>query len=75
LCANISGAVTLVARNGKIVHFEAQGLMDLDAKKLMAKDSLFWIMSMTKPVVGTSVLMLVEAGKLRLADPARCRDR
>jgi CubicO group peptidase (beta-lactamase class C family) len=35
----------------------------------MSKDSLFWIMSMTKPVVGTSVLMLMEEGKLRLTDP------
>ena len=66
---DISGAVTLVARNGKIVHFEADGLADIDAKKPMSKDSLFWIMSMTKPVVGTSVLMMMEEGKLRLTDP------
>jgi CubicO group peptidase (beta-lactamase class C family) len=66
---DISGAVTLVARNGKIAHFEAHGLADIEAKKPMAKDSLFWIMSMTKPVVGTSVLMMVEEGKLRLTDP------
>ncbi|PWU11319.1 MAG: beta-lactamase [Terriglobia bacterium] len=66
---DISGAVTLVARNGKIAHFEAHGLADVEAKKPMSKDSLFWIMSMTKPVVGTSVLMLMEEGKLRLTDP------
>jgi len=66
---DISGAVTLVARNGKVAHFEAHGLADIDAKKPMSKDSLFWIMSMTKPVVGTSVLMLMEEGKLRLTDP------
>jgi CubicO group peptidase (beta-lactamase class C family) len=66
---DISGAVTLVARNGKIVHFEAHGLADVEAKKPMSKDSLFWIMSMTKPVVGTSVLMMMEEGKLRLTDP------
>ncbi len=35
----------------------------------MSKDSLFRIMSMTKPVVGTSVLMMMEEGKLRLTDP------
>jgi CubicO group peptidase (beta-lactamase class C family) len=35
----------------------------------MSKDSLFWIMSMTKPVVGTAVLMVIEEGKLRLTDP------
>lgn len=66
---DIAGAVTLVARNGKIVHFEAHGLADIESKRPMAKDSLFWIMSMTKPVVGTSVMMMVEEGKLRLTDP------
>ena len=66
---DISGAVTLVARNGKVAHFEAQGLADIESRKPMSKDSLFWIMSMTKPVVGTSVLMLMEEGKLRLTDP------
>jgi len=66
---DISGAVTLVARNGKIVYFEAHGLADIESKKPMAKDSLFWIMSMTKPVVGTSVLMMMEEGKVRLTDP------
>ena len=66
---DISGAVTLVARNGKIVHFEAHGLADIEAAKPMSKDSLFWIMSMTKPIVGTTVLMLLEEGKLRLTDP------
>ncbi|MGA2147947.1 MAG: serine hydrolase domain-containing protein [Bryobacteraceae bacterium] len=66
---DISGAVTFVARNGKVAHFEAHGLADIEAKKPMSKDSLFWIMSMTKPVVGTAVLMLMEEGKLRLTDP------
>ena len=66
---DISGAVTLVARHGKVAHFEAHGLADIEAHKPMSKDSLFWIMSMTKPIVGASVLMLMEEGKLRLTDP------
>jgi CubicO group peptidase (beta-lactamase class C family) len=66
---NISGAVTLVARNGRVGHFEAQGLMDLDARKPMQKDTIFRIMSMTKPVIGAAVLMVVEEGKVRLNDP------
>src|SRR3954467_11361148 len=66
---SFSGAVTLVARNGRIVHHEAYGLMDLDAKKPMAKDGIFRIMSMTKPIIGTSVLMMMEEGKIRLQDP------
>ena len=64
-----SGAVTLIARNGRIAQFEAQGLMDLESKKPMQKDAIFRIMSMTKPVVGVSVMMLVEEGKIRLTDP------
>ena len=64
-----SGAVTLVSRNGRIAHFEAQGLMDLESKKPMQKDAIFRIMSMTKPVVGVAVMMLIEEGKLRLTDP------
>ena len=64
-----AGAVTLVARNGRIAHFETHGLMDLESKKPMQKDAVFRIMSMTKPIVGTAIMMLVEDGKIRLTDP------
>jgi CubicO group peptidase (beta-lactamase class C family) len=64
-----SGSVTLVARNGRVAHFEAQGLMDLESKTPMQRDAIFRIMSMTKPVVGVAAMMLVEDGKLRLTDP------
>jgi CubicO group peptidase (beta-lactamase class C family) len=66
---SFSGAVTLVARNGRIAYHEAQGLMDLETKKPMVKDGIFRIMSMTKPVIGVSIMMMVEEGKLRLDDP------
>src|SRR5438552_10751191 len=66
---SFSGAVTLVARNGRIAHLEAQGLMDIETKKEMAPNAMFRIMSMTKPLVGVSVLMMVEEGKVRLNDP------
>src|SRR6185295_9315489 len=66
---SFSGAVTLVARNGRIAHLEAQGLMDIETKKEMAPNAMFRIMSMTKPIVGVSVLMMVEEGKVRLNDP------
>ena len=66
---SFSGAVTLVARNGRIVHHEAYGLMDLEAKKPMVKDGIFRIMSMTKPVIGVSIMMMIEEGKVRLQDP------
>jgi len=66
---DFSGAVTLVARNGRIAQLEAQGLMDIESRKPMQKDAIFQIMSMTKPVVGTSIMMMVEEGKVRLTDP------
>jgi len=65
----ISGAVTLVARDGRIVHLQAQGVTDLASRKPMQKDTLMRIASMTKPIVAVSVLMLVEEGKIRLDDP------
>jgi CubicO group peptidase (beta-lactamase class C family) len=66
---SFSGAVTLVARNGRIAHLEAQGLMDIETRKPMAPDAMFRIMSMTKPVVGVAIMSLVEEGKVRLNDP------
>lgn len=66
---NLSGAVTLVARKGRIVHFESHGLMDIESKRPMAKDAIFRLASMTKPITGVAVLMLVEEGKVRLSDP------
>lgn len=66
---NITGAVTLVARRGQIAHFEAHGLMDREAKTPMRKDAIFRIASMSKPVTGVAIMMLVEEGKVRLNDP------
>jgi CubicO group peptidase (beta-lactamase class C family) len=65
---DVSGAVTLVARRGRIVHFEAQGLMDIESKKPMLKDSIFRLASMSKPITAVAVMMLVEEGKIRLTD-------
>ena len=65
----ISGAVTLVARDGRVVHFEAHGLRDVEARAPMTKDTIFRIASMTKPITGVAVLMMVEQGKVRLDDP------
>jgi len=64
-----SGAVTLVARRGKIVHLEAHGLMDVESKKPMPKDGIFRLASTSKPITAAAVLMMIEEGKVRLADP------
>jgi CubicO group peptidase (beta-lactamase class C family) len=66
---HISGAVTLVARRGFVVHFEAHGLKDVAAKQPMTRDTLFRMASSTKPVTGVAVMMLVEEGKVHLQDP------
>jgi CubicO group peptidase (beta-lactamase class C family) len=65
----LSGAVTLVARKGKVVHLEAHGQMDVEGKKPMQTGTLFRMASMTKPVTAVAILMLMEEGKLILADP------
>ena len=64
-----SGSVTLIARDGQIAYLRAQGLMDIETKRPMQTDAVFRIMSMTKPIVAFSILMLAEDGKLRLTDP------
>ena len=66
---DFAGAVTLVARRGKVVHLEAHGLMDLESGKPMRTDTLFRMASMTKPVTAVAILMLLEENKLVLADP------
>ncbi|MBW3598387.1 MAG: beta-lactamase family protein [Planctomycetes bacterium] len=65
----ISGAVTLVARQGKIIHHAAVGDADIDAGRQMQKDTIFAIASMTKPITATAVMILRDEGKLSLDDP------
>lgn len=66
---DIQGAVTAVARRGKLVHFETHGLMDVDNRREMAEDSLFIMMSSTKPVLGVATMMMIEQGLIRPEDP------
>lgn len=65
----IAGAVTLVAANGKIIEIDATGYRDLEAKAPMKEDTIFQVMSMTKPVTATAVMMLVEEGRISLRTP------
>jgi len=66
---DVPGAVTLVAQNGRIVHFETRGVIDVDSKKPLPKDAIFPLASLTKPVTTVAILMLIEEGKVRLTDP------
>ena len=65
----VAGTITLVARRGKVAHYEVQGLRDVEAGLPMRDDTLFRIYSMTKPVTSLAVMMLFEAARLRLIDP------
>lgn len=64
----LPGAVVLIVRNGKIVMFESYGFRDKEAKVAMTNDTIFRIASMTKPIVTLAAMMLMEEGKLTLAD-------
>ena len=66
----LAGAVTIIARKGKVIHFSAQGMQNISAAKKMDKDSIFRIYSMTKAVVSVAAMRLVEQGKLKLDVPA-----
>jgi CubicO group peptidase (beta-lactamase class C family) len=65
----IAGAVTLVIDKEKIVHFETHGFADVATQRPMSADTLFNLMSMTKPITATAILMLLDEGKLSLTDP------
>lgn len=65
----ISGAVTLVAQYDGIVSLENVGLADIEQKKVMRSNTLFWIASMTKPITAAAVLMLQDSGRLDINDP------
>jgi CubicO group peptidase (beta-lactamase class C family) len=65
----VAGAVAVVARQGKIVLFEAVGQQDIAAQKPMKRDTIARIYSMTKPITSVAVMILVEEGKLALDDP------
>jgi len=64
----IAGVVTLVARGNDVVEFDAQGMADIEANRPMRKDTIFQIMSMTKPVTAIGIMMLAEEGKLSVRD-------
>lgn len=65
----IPGAVALVARHGKVVYLDAVGDADRENHRPMRADSIFQIMSMTKPFTGVGIMMLVEEGKVELRRP------
>ena len=65
----LAGAVTLVAKDGKIIEFDALGKSDLSTGRPQKTDDFFWVASMTKPITAAAVMMLVDEHKLHLDDP------
>ncbi len=65
----VAGTVTLVARQGEVVHLKAQGHRYIEGSEAMDVDDIFVIMSMTKPIVSTALMMLFEEGYFLLDDP------
>jgi CubicO group peptidase (beta-lactamase class C family) len=65
----LPGAVVLIARHGKLALFESLGALDPATNTPMARDAIFRIYSMTKPIVSVAAMMLMEQGQLLLNDP------
>jgi len=65
----LPGAVLLVARQGRVVMFEAVGVIDPATRAPMTKDAIFRIYSMSKPITSVAAMTLFEEGKLMLSDP------
>lgn len=65
----LAGVVTLTSQGGEIVQAEAIGWSDIETKTPMRSDTLFRIASMTKPITSAAALMLMEEGRIALADP------
>src|SRR5262249_11495660 len=66
----LAGVIGVVAdRSGKVHYKNLLGYADVEAKKPISEDNVFWIASMTKMFAGASVMMLVDAGKVSLDDP------
>jgi CubicO group peptidase (beta-lactamase class C family) len=66
---NVPGIVSLVARNGKIVHWKAYGMAENQTGRKMKRDDIFRIASQSKAITSTAVMILWEEGKFKLDDP------
>ena len=65
----VAGMITVVARHGKVAHFNTCGLADIKRETRMAPDTIFRFYSMTKPLTSTAIMMLYEEGRFQLDDP------
>ena len=64
-----AGITTLIARRGKVVHAGQFGWRDKEAGEVMTADTIFRLYSMTKPIICTALMTLLEEGRFRLIEP------
>jgi len=67
--SRLAGAVVLVADRERVLALETVGFADIEARRPMRTDTLFWVASQTKPVTAAALMMLVDEGKVGLDDP------
>ncbi|HEX3800627.1 MAG TPA: serine hydrolase domain-containing protein [Verrucomicrobiae bacterium] len=66
----LAGIIGIIAdKDGKVHYKNLIGYADVEAKKPISEDNVFWIASMSKMFVGASIMMLVDEGKVSLDDP------
>ncbi len=65
----LAGVMTMVARHGKVVHLNAEGVFGVNDETPLKEDTLFRIYSMTKPITAVALMMLYEEGAFQLSDP------
>src|SRR5258708_82308 len=66
----LAGVIGIIAdKNGKVHYKNLLGYADVEAKKPISEDNVFWVASMSKMFVGASIMMLVDESKVSLDDP------
>ena len=70
--SEMAGAALIVRRNGEIVYCNKWGCADIENKRPVEFNTIYWLASMSKPITAVAVMQLVEQGKLRLDTPVKC---
>jgi CubicO group peptidase (beta-lactamase class C family) len=65
----LAGAIVLIQQHGRPIYFKCFGVRDVATKQPMTPDTIFALHSMTKPITSLAAMMLIDNGKLALADP------
>ena len=64
-----AGISSMLARHGRVIHFEQVGWQDRESRTPLSADTIFRIYSMTKPIICTALMTLYEEGRFQLFDP------